>query len=570
MSTPKINDFVRFKNSKWDKIKSKLYVTDNTFQIMKKEGEHFELDMVNGPVLIKDMEPIPIDRKYAGNIYYDPIIAASFIGPGEAPPTRHTDYRYFMDSFEDSFYEDGRNMADIVKSRKYKYVHEVQQWLRRDFGWEELRIKHNYKREPEMYALKLWELKERFSNNGVPEHLFIYEICNILFVKFASIRNVVSFEFSWSELTKVDTPLPAYSDDISKCGQYACLNSNEVLNDVIKYVDGINLDLFGEIMEFLIDRAQSEKGSSFRQYSTNSTVMETIIKALRPQGGEHWDDPAAGIGGTFIAISKYQEGYSQKSDLSGCEINNTYAWIGLCNLLFHNIPCQLEHKDSFERQPQKYDGVVCDIPLGTIKINPPEYLPLKVGNRSLNFILEVCASMKDNTTSRAAFIIPDGFFSSSMDEYVSVKKYLFNYFTIEAILKLPEGLNGISISQSVVFIDHRKEPNPYIWVFDARNIESKGNKDNVLNSIMNKFVCEYLYYKEHRGIDKRNGHWMRINLSDVISNNYSYSVEDIKGNSSRNLEPIEYMREAVKLSKQLTNRLQELYSMFQEDGNSDN
>lgn len=567
MSTPKIGDFVRIKLKQWgSKYKNLSPCDDNVFEIENISAGNYKLDEFNELIPASFVEPIPIDRHSAGNIYYDPIIAASFIGPSELPPIHKTDYRYFMDSFLDSSYEGGRSMYDIVISRKYKYVHEVQQWLRRDYGWEELRINHKYKKIPDICALRLWEQKDIFKENGVPEHLFLYEICNILYIKYVSEKKIRNLEFPWNELTMIDTPLPAYSEDISKFGQYAYINSNGVLNGIIKYIDGIGIDVFGDILESLIEKALSEPNSNLRQYATNSKVMETIIKVLGPKSGEYWDDPAAGIGGTFIEINRYQKGHIQKSNLSGCEINNTYAWIGQCNLLFHNIPCQLEHKDYFDRNLRKYDGIVCDIPLGNLKINPPKALSLKVGNRMLNFILQICASLKDKDTSRAGFVVPDGFFNSSMKEYVLVKKYLFSNFGIKAILKLPEGLSGLGIKQSVIFISKQKKSDSDIWVYNARERDSIGHVDNEDYTYLNRFPKDLLYFDSHKEVNERNEQWMRIGLSDIISKDYCFSIDEVKGFLHESLKPAtDYLKEAVKISKQLTVHLQELYSMFDDN-----
>ena len=86
--------------------------------------------------------PMPIGRKYSGNVYYDPIIAASVLGPNDKIPVHTTDYSYFMDAFGRVKDEDGNTLLALVEEQKFKYVQEVQHWLRERTGSDDLKIHH--------------------------------------------------------------------------------------------------------------------------------------------------------------------------------------------------------------------------------------------------------------------------------------------------------------------------------------------------------------------------------------------------------------------------------------------
>lgn len=566
MSTPKVNDFVRFKKDKWDKkYKQESYTKDNIFKIIENIGDYYRLDEFQENIKKTDTEPVPIDGISDNNVYYDPIVAASIIGPNETPPVHRTNYEYYLDAFKKSTYPDGRTMYQIVKDRKYKYVHEIQQWLRRDFGWEDLRIKYNYKPLSEVYAQRLWNLKKDFKSNGVPEHLFVYELCNLFFIKFAYNNKVAHFKYSWNDLTSLDSPLPQYKENIDSIKQYPYLTSNEILKIAIKYINNIQDNQLAEVLDLIIEKEQIISNSLFAQYSTNKVVLQTIIKALRPRSGENWDDPAAGVCGSLIAIKDYQKGLNEPSVLSGCEINESIWWIGQCNLLFHDIPCLLEHKNVFERKEKKYDGVICDIPLGNVKIQGKSSYPIHTDNRLLNFIMEICTSLKERNSSRAAFLITDSFFTSKQNDFIALKKYLFDNFKVNTILRLPKELLSYTVPVSVVFISRNKETSDGVWIYNARCETSNSIDIKAAEKALSRFISRYLYYEQYAHDIRKGKEWKSINISEIINDNYCFDIDLFNNDRKLTFQPWKALKEAIRLSGDVTNDLQGLYNLILKD-----
>ena len=101
-------DIVRLSDPKFEELKGALWFKDNAFEIMKVEENGmtllYELDTL---IRVEELKPMPIGRKYSGNVYYDPIIAASVLGPNDKIPVYTTDYSYFMDAFGRVKDEDG-------------------------------------------------------------------------------------------------------------------------------------------------------------------------------------------------------------------------------------------------------------------------------------------------------------------------------------------------------------------------------------------------------------------------------------------------------------------------------
>ena len=125
------NDIVKLGDSKFDALKDQLWFSDNTFVIAEvgMDGT-VSLNELDEPISISEIMPLSISKKHAGNVYYDPIIAASIIGPDDEIPVHSTDYSYFMDAFGRVTEEDGTTLRGLVEEQKFKYVHEVQHWLR--------------------------------------------------------------------------------------------------------------------------------------------------------------------------------------------------------------------------------------------------------------------------------------------------------------------------------------------------------------------------------------------------------------------------------------------------------
>ena len=102
-------------------------------QIMTKES--------NIPLSITEIEALLIDGKEDAIVYYDPKLMASVVGSNDEVPSFKVDYSYFMEHFKRcitgniSFY-------DLVKKRRFQFVHEVQNWLSDEFHDDGLKANH--------------------------------------------------------------------------------------------------------------------------------------------------------------------------------------------------------------------------------------------------------------------------------------------------------------------------------------------------------------------------------------------------------------------------------------------
>lgn len=143
----KKNDIVRLRNEYFDKIKSKLFFPQNIFFIDKflDDGEFVLLRNVDITVPSSEIRPVKIDGEEDRFIYYEPVIAADVVRPGEAIKCRHVDRdEYYLQKMKTCFDSKGQSYYDILNEEHFVYVHELQHskpFISRD-------LKINYKLTP--------------------------------------------------------------------------------------------------------------------------------------------------------------------------------------------------------------------------------------------------------------------------------------------------------------------------------------------------------------------------------------------------------------------------------------
>lgn len=143
-----VGDFVALSSTAFNEVEKALVYSNNIFRI--KAIDHstgmpfYKLDIDGKKFSPDEIEAIPIDGIHDRDIYYDPIIAASFITPGQPTPVHRTNYSYFMEQFERCSYE-GKTYSELVSEANCQFVHEVQHYMNEEFGKCELKVKNNYK-----------------------------------------------------------------------------------------------------------------------------------------------------------------------------------------------------------------------------------------------------------------------------------------------------------------------------------------------------------------------------------------------------------------------------------------
>lgn len=144
-----IGDYVRIVSKKFESYAASLYYTDNIFKVIEMNGEEtVKLSGLKVLVPRNDIEAIPIDGIHDRGLYYDPVIAATYVADGEPVPVHHSrNDEYYMDGLENTKLEGGKTLKSVVQENDCHFVHEVQHCLRRAVNSDDLKLNHTIKKD---------------------------------------------------------------------------------------------------------------------------------------------------------------------------------------------------------------------------------------------------------------------------------------------------------------------------------------------------------------------------------------------------------------------------------------
>lgn len=126
-----VGDIVKLTTKEWEHIQRISHIRVNLFKIENKDDNGtFMLSGLGSSFNQKYILPVLVNSNEDQGIYYDPIIAASIIKPGEAVPVYHRNTSYYLNSLQNSYDVNRKSYYDIITENKIPYVHEVQHLLR--------------------------------------------------------------------------------------------------------------------------------------------------------------------------------------------------------------------------------------------------------------------------------------------------------------------------------------------------------------------------------------------------------------------------------------------------------
>lgn len=105
------------------------------------KGDFLLLDGIATAIPLNDILPVGIGSEDDKSIYYDPIVVASILAPGQAHPIHYPNYEYYLSQLKKSTYE-GHTLYDLIKKNGLSYVHEVQHLLREGTNDDGLQIRY--------------------------------------------------------------------------------------------------------------------------------------------------------------------------------------------------------------------------------------------------------------------------------------------------------------------------------------------------------------------------------------------------------------------------------------------
>ena len=129
----------------WKYIKHSFLYKENLFTIESISSSGIKLSYIQAqPITLQDISPVNIDGIEDRSIYYDPIIAASILLQNQPAPIYKKDYSYYMDSFARcTITNSDKTLKDVIIEQNFRYVHEIQHYLRNEYGSDDLKINYS-------------------------------------------------------------------------------------------------------------------------------------------------------------------------------------------------------------------------------------------------------------------------------------------------------------------------------------------------------------------------------------------------------------------------------------------
>ncbi|WP_376869045.1 N-6 DNA methylase [Aeromonas veronii] len=367
---------------------------------------------------------------------------------------------------------------------------------------------------------KIWGLCNILRGDGITYYQYVSELSYLLFLKIAQengSEKLIPKGYRWIDLEShtEDGLLGFYQEMLTHLGAYV---ENEVVRAIYAFpttvfshsenlkavIDGISKiewhqvgkDGFGELYSGLIDKSAQDTRSGAGQYFTPRSLVNAIVRLIKPNLGELIQDPATGSGGFLVSADSYiRKKYSREKyktnppKYQGVEIEKNTRRICLMNTFLHELDANIIYGDALT-----YDADALD-EADVIVANPPfgnkagshrplrNDIPFTNTNKQLAFLQHIYLNLKAG--GRAAVVLPDNvLFESGVG--TDVRRDLMNKCNLHTILRLPTGIfYAQGVKTNVLFFtkgsatDKHQQENctENVWVYDLRtNMPSFGKR----------------------------------------------------------------------------------------------
>ncbi|WP_448564117.1 N-6 DNA methylase [Thalassotalea ganghwensis] len=400
---------------------------------------------------------------------------------------------------------------------------------------------------------KLWKLCDNLRDGGVSYQNYVNELASLLFLKMCEEtgqeEDLLPQGFRWRDLkAKIGQEQHQfYRSLLVQLGadEHAIVraifqNVNTTitqpaqLNELITSMDKLqwsdetgdgtsskSRDDFGDMYEGLLQKNANETKSGAGQYFTPRSLINTIVKIMKPQPREIVQDPAAGTAGFLIEADRYVKSITNNLfdlDDDDQEFQMTKAFVGLelvpgtrrlalMNCLLHDIEGD-ENEGAIregntlgaagEHLP-KADVILTNPPFGAgSSTNITRTFVYPTSNKQLCFMQHIVEALKPG--GRAAVVIPDNVLFEG-GRGTEIRRDLMDKCNLHTILRLPTGIfYAAGVKTNVLFFQKGAPNNPtqdkgcttQTWVYDLRtNMQTFGKRNSFSEKYLESFVNAY-------------------------------------------------------------------------------
>jgi len=300
------------------------------------------------------------------------------------------------------------------------------------------------------------------------------------------------------------------------------------LEQMIKSLDQIDWfsaqkDGLGDLYEGLLEKNAGETKSGAGQYFTPRSLINSMVRVMKPQPGEVIQDPAAGTAGFLIAadqhikaqtddmfdLSAREQQFQKNKAFIGVELVPSARRLALMNCLLHGIEGDDEgvvHLGNTLGQVganlPKVDVILTNPPFGTAKGGEASIsrddLTYETSNKQLAFLQHIYRGLKPG--GRAAVVLPDNVLFEA-GKGTDIRRDLLHKCNLHTILRLPTGIfYAQGVKTNVLFFTKGSATDPRqqehctqnVWVYDLRtNMPSFGKRTPFTEQHLKPFEAVY-------------------------------------------------------------------------------
>lgn len=260
--------------------------------------------------------------------------------------------------------------------------------------------------------------------------------------------------------------------------------------------DDVGIDIFGEIYEYFLGEFSLKEGQGGGEFYTPVSVVQYMVKVLKPTGGKILD-PACGSGGMFVQAARYMHAHDDVNlSVSGVEKDAETVKLAKMNLALNNVKGVIKNANTFYEDPfscfGKFDYVMANPPFN---VDGVDYARVQNERRfnafgiprnkskakkdtgetvpNANYLWISLFATALNDQGRAGLVMPCGA-ESAGDSELEIRKRLIAAGIIKQMTVLPSNMfNTVVLPAMLWFFDKAKpltEKKDEVLFVDARKI----------------------------------------------------------------------------------------------------
>lgn len=260
--------------------------------------------------------------------------------------------------------------------------------------------------------------------------------------------------------------------------------------------DNVEIDIFGEIYEYFLGEFSLKEGQGGGEFYTPVSVVQYMVKVLKPTGGKLLD-PACGSGGMFVQAARYMHAHNDVNlSVSGVEKDSETVKLAKMNLALNNVKGVIKNANTFYEDPfscfGKFDYVLANPPFNVDGVDYARVQKEKRFNTygiprnkskakkdtgetvpNANYLWVNLFATSLTANGRAGLVMPCGA-ESAGDSELEIRRRLIDSGIIKQMTVLPSNMfNTVVLPAMLWFFDKAKpltEKKDEVLFVDARKI----------------------------------------------------------------------------------------------------